>query len=357
MLDLEAFCRAIPKVELHCHLLGTVRPSTFKALAHAANAPIGDDDIDAFYVRRPGHFGGVLKALRTLDADVIRTPDDLHRIAREYLESAAAHGVRYAEFSWNPTGTVHRSGISFDRAQEAIARAIHDAETDHGIVGRIVVAIDREAPPASALELVEWVRAHRRPEVVGLGIDYNEVDHPPELFADAYAAARAAGLRTTAHAGEFGTPWTNVRRAIEVLHVDRIDHGYTIVDAPEYARRLAERGVVFTVVPTNSYYLRTLPPERWALDHPIRRMRELGLRLHPNTDDPAFHLVTPTEAWRRMAADFDFTIDDLRACMLNGLDAAFIDNSTRRQWRAEFAAEFDRAASAASDPPAGSLHA
>ena len=347
----DAFFRAIPKVELHCHLLGTVRPATFKELARTATAPITDDDIDAFYVRRVGHFGGVLKALRTLDADVIQRPGDLHRIAYEYLESAAAHNVRYAEFFWNPTGTVRRSGIPFADAQDAIVRATHDAETDHGIVGRIIVAIDREAPPSAALELVEWVRAQGRPEVVGLGIDYNEVDHPPELFADAYAAARNIGLRTTAHAGEFGTPWTNVRTAVEVLKVDRIDHGYTIVDAPEYARELAERGVVFTVVPTNSYYLRTLPQERWALDHPIRRMRELGLRLHPNTDDPACHLVTPTEAWRKMATDFDFSVEALRACMHNGLDAAFIDDSTRREWRAEYEADFDRAVSA------GSLHA
>jgi adenosine deaminase len=198
--------------------------------------------------------------------------------------------------------------------------------------------------------MMGWVRAHRRPEIVGLGIDYNEVDHPPERFAEAYAAARNAGLRTTAHAGEFGMPWANIRTAVEELKVDRIDHGYTIVDAPAYARRLAESGIVFTVVPTNSYYLRTLPPERWALDHPIRRMQELGLRLHPNTDDPAFHLVTPSGAWRRMVDDFGFSIDQLRGCMLNGMDAAWIDESTRRAWRVEFEAGFDRAQALSSRP-------
>jgi adenosine deaminase len=228
--------------------------------------------------------------------------------------------------------------------------AIHDAERDRGIIGRLIISIDREASPSAALEVVEWMSAYRRDEVVGLGIDYSEVDHPPELFADAYTAARHVGFRTTAHAGEFGMPWTNVRTAVDVLQVDRLDHGYTVVDAPEYARELAERGIVFTVVPTNSYYLRTLPPERWALDHPIRRMRELALRLHPNTDDPTFHHVTPTEAWQMMAADFDFSIDDLRACMLNGLDAAFIDDSTRRAWRPQFEAGFDRALAVSSGP-------
>lgn len=190
--------------------------------------------------------------------------------------------------------------------------------------------------------MVRWVAEHRSDQVPGIGIDYREVDRPPELFVEAYAAARRAGLKTTAHAGEFGMPWTNVQTAVELLKVDRIDHGYTVVDAPDFARRCADAGIVFTVVPTNSYYLRTLAPERWALDHPIRRMPALGLRIHPNTDDPTLHHVTPTQAWAMMLRDFGFTLDELRGFMLNGVDAAWVDEGMRRQWRAEFSAQFDR---------------
>jgi adenosine deaminase len=189
--------------------------------------------------------------------------------------------------------------------------------------------------------MVRWVVAHRVEEVPGIGIDYREVDRPPELFAPAYALARRHGLKTTAHAGEFGMPWTNVRTAVELLQVDRIDHGYTVVDAPDFAARCAERGMIFTVVPTNSYYLRTLPHERWALDHPIRRMPALGLRVHPNTDDPALHHVTPTSAWLMMWRDFGFGIDALRECMLNGVAGAWVDEGTRRRWRTEYGAAFD----------------
>ena len=121
----------------------------------------------------------------------------------------------------------------------------------------------------------------------------------------------------------------------------------TFVDNPAYARECAERGIVFTVVPTNSYYLRTLPPERWALDHPIRQMPALGLRSHPNTDDPTLHRVTPTQAWQKMVEDFGFSVADLRGFMLNGLDAAWVDDSTRRAWRAEFTQAFDAAAALA----------
>jgi adenosine deaminase len=192
--------------------------------------------------------------------------------------------------------------------------------------------------------MVEWITAHRVPEVVGIGMDYSEVDRPPELFAEAYAAARRAGLKATAHAGEFGMPWTNVRTAVELLGVSRIDHGYTVVNNPQYARRCAEAGIVFTVVPTNTYYLRTLERSRWALDHPIRRMPALGIRVHPNTDDPALHKVTPSGAWQMMVDAFSFGVGDLRNFMLNGLDAAWIDDSTRRVWRTLWTAEFDAAA-------------
>jgi adenosine deaminase len=330
------FFRRLPKVELHCHLLGTVRPATFIDLARQAGAPLPRAEIEAFYLRgeRPV---GVLKALRTLD-EIIRAPDDLARLTREYLEDAAAHGVRYAEFFWNPTGTARVSRIPYREAQAAIVRAIRDAR---GITGRLIPAIDREATPADAVEMVRWVIAARAPEVVGIGIDYSEVDRPPELFADAYRLAAKAGLRRTAHAGEFGCPWTNVRAAIEVLGVDRVDHGYTVLDNLDYAARCAEMGIVFTVVPTNSYYLRTLPKERWALDHPIRHMARRGLRIHPNTDDPTFHNVTPSLAWQMMVRDFGYTLDDLRAFMMNGLDAAWIDDDTRRRWRREWSAEFD----------------
>ncbi len=335
-----ASLKAMPKAELHCHLLGSVRRNTFAELARRANSGLSDVDIESFYTRGEKPVG-VLRVLRALDAELIKSPDDLHRISYEYLQDAAAHQVRYAEFFWNPTGTVLTSGIPYAQAQAAIVRAIADAQIGYGIIGRLVPAIDREATPAQALEMVNWVTAHRHPHVVGIGIDYREVDRPPELFVQAYAAARQAGLRTTAHAGEFGMPWTNVRTAVELLKVDRIDHGYTVVDNPAFAQQCAERGIVFTVVPTNSHYLRTLKPERWALDHPIRQMPKLGLRIHPNTDDPTLHHVTPTQAWASMQRDFGFGADDLRSFMLNGLDAAWIDDATRRQWKSAWGLRFD----------------
>lgn len=339
-LGLVDFLGAIPKVELHCHLLGTVRYETFLDFAEARQLAIPREEVDAFY-RRGGRLVGAIKVLRTLDEKLLVTPDDLYRITREYLEDARRHGVLYSEFFWNPTGTVRVSKIPYALAQGAIVRAIHDAEKDFGIVSRLIPSIDREADPAEAVAMVEWAVQHRVPEVVGIGIDYTETNRPPELFWKAYRAAQKAGLKTTAHAGEFGMGWTNIETAVDLLGVDRIDHGYTAIDNPAFARRCADKGIVFTVVPTNTYYLRTLPPDRWAADHPIRHMKRHGLRIHPNTDDPTLHNVTPTKAWHMMIEHFGFGLDDLREFLVNGLDGAWLPDDLRAQWRRDWTAEFD----------------
>ncbi|MBV8652027.1 MAG: adenosine deaminase, partial [Alphaproteobacteria bacterium] len=125
-LDLAPFLRLMPKAELHCHLLGTVRHATFVDLAERAKAPLSRAEIDAFYHRGEKPVGAIV-VLRALDKYLLRAPDDFYRIAREYLEDAAGHGVRYSEFFWNPTGTAHVSGIPYEAAQGAIVHAIHDA--------------------------------------------------------------------------------------------------------------------------------------------------------------------------------------------------------------------------------------
>jgi adenine deaminase len=343
----EEFLRRLPKVELHCHLYGTVRKSTFAEMAARRRAPITPAQIDQYYtrLRKPWPANNVLRAL---DEHLVQDGDDLYRLTLEYLEDAVPHGVRYAEFFWNPTATV-QAGIPFAGALSAIVSAVHDAERRYGIIGRVVPAIDRERGLEAALQMLEWVIANRVLEAPGIGMDFDEVPYPPELYAQAYRRARAAGLRVTVHAGENGASWRNVATAIDVLGVDRIEHGYTVIDNAELARRCAERGIVFTVIPTNSYYLRTLPDERWAVDHPIRTMARLGLRLHPNTDNPTLHKVTQTEAWLMMMRDFGFGLEQVRGFMYNGLDAAWINKELRAKWRRQWTVEFD-ALSAELDP-------
>jgi adenosine deaminase len=338
---LDRFLTAMPKAELHCHLMGTVRKQTFADLVREAGAPFSTQQVEAFYTRgeKPVNVSHVLRAL---DQRLVTRTEHLHRITFEYLEDSFAQGVRYCEFFWAPTGTV-AAGIAYRPAQQAILAACADAESQFGIVGRPIPSIDRQASVSAATEMLQWVIDNRSEMIAGIGMEFEEEGRPPEIFAGVFAAATRAGLRKTTHAGENGVSWANVQTAIDLLGVDRIDHGYSVLDNPELTRRCADSGIVFTVVPTNSYFLRTLTPERWAQDHPIRHMPAAGLRIHPNTDDPTLHLVTATQAWGKMVRDFGFGIADLREFMLNGLDTAWIGDALRAQWRVEWMRDFDAA--------------
>jgi adenine deaminase len=342
----EAFFLRLPKVELHCHLLGTVRQRTFESLIDKHRAPLSREDVAGFY-RRDGKPIGVLRVLRALESHLLLEPDDFHRLTYEYLEDAARESVRHAEFFWNPTATVRDIGLSYAEVQAAIVRGMSDAQADFGIRSLLIPAIDREASPAAASEMVRLVIANRHEAVAGIGIDYGENERPPELFREAYRMAKAAGLRLTAHAGEFGTPWNNVATVVADLQVDRVDHGYTVIDNLKLVQRCIDLGLVFTIVPTNSYYLRTLDSERWALDHPIRQMIEAGLKVHPNTDDPTLHQVTPAGAWELMFSHFGYGPDELRSMMLNGIDGSWAEEGLKRAWRSQWAVEFDSLAAAA----------
>ncbi|ODV84634.1 hypothetical protein CANARDRAFT_8614 [[Candida] arabinofermentans NRRL YB-2248] len=337
---LELICHDMPKVELHCHLYGTIRKETLHFFNRRAGLPFAEDEIEAFYVRGDKPVG-VLRVFRALDSILIKYSQDIYRLVQEYLEDARSHNVLYSEFFWNPTGCVLLSKIPYPDAQRAIADAISDMKKSHGIVAKCICAIDREAEPERAAEMLQMMIENPHPDFIGVGIDYRETDRPPQLFKETFEAARKSGLKLTAHAGEFGTSWTNVDFVVNTIKTDRVDHGYTIVDNPKLLQQCVQEGKIFTVVPTNSYYLRTLKPEEWALKHPIRKMVASGLKVHPNTDDPTLHNVDPTKAWLMMAECFDCTIADLKSFCFNGIDAAWVDDETKATWKADWGPYFD----------------
>ncbi len=340
----DGFFADIPKVDIHCHLYGTIREATLQDFVRETSAPLTEEDVAGYYVRgeKPR---GVLHAFRFMEKHIFGTEDRLYRVTRECLEDLSAENVRYAELFWNTTGTLlHAPNLSFDAAQGAVIQAMDDAERDFGIVSRIIHSIDREASPEDAVVMMERALATPHPKVIGLGIDYMENERfPPEGFWKAYRMAQEAGWKLTAHAGENGSHWRNIETCLDLLKVDRIDHGYTVLDNPDLLQRCIDEGIVFTVVPTNTHYLNVLSPDEWAEKHPIRAMGRTGLKIHPNTDDPTFHNTSPNTVWKTMHAAFDYGLDDLRTFMLNGLDGAWIDDATRRDMTQAFCESFDEA--------------
>lgn len=337
------FFESFPRAELHCHLLGTISRDTFMDLVRESEAPVTEEEVNEFFTRGEKPVG-VLRIFRALEAHILKKPEMLRRITVEHMASARAHGVRYIEFFWNWTGL--KRHFSYEAGQQAIIEGLREGEARYGIVGRLIPAVDREASPEDALELVNEMLAHPADETIGLGIDYRETNHEPENFWKAFLLARAAGLHITLNAGEFGEHWRNVETAMDLLGAERIDHGYTITDNPALMRHARDENVIFAVVPTNSYYLRTFTDEEWAVRHPIRAMKRAGLRIFPNSDDPTMHHVNNAESWRIMFEYLGFSLEEIREMVVNSIDAAWVDEETKIRWSTEWLDEFDRLAAA-----------
>ena len=333
------FFKTFPKLELQCHLLGTTSKETFEELVAESGADVSQEEINNFYTRGDKPVG-VLRIFRCLESKVLSKPSFLTRITLKHIQRVASQGVKYIEFYWNWTGLKHF--MTYDEARQAINEGIRQGMQRYGVTARSIPSIDREDTPEAAVELVEEMTKHPDDYTIGLGIDYRETNHEPENFWKAFKMAKEAGFKITIHAGEFGEHWRNVETAMKLLGADRIDHGYTIIDNPELIKEAKASDMHFAVVPTNSYYLRTLSDEEWAIKHPVRKMVELGLKVFPNSDDPTMHHISISESWLLMHNWLDFTLPQLRKMLENSIEAAWVTDEQKAIWKKEWLKEFDR---------------
>jgi adenosine deaminase len=311
--DMLRFIEQLPKAELHLHLEGAVAPALFGRLRRkhgfdpAASAPPGGNwnfpDLAAFLV------------VYAQVCESMRDPEDFLDATYATLERCAASGGRYVELFFSPDAH-DASVISYPQMLDGITAGIRDARRDFGVETQVIPAHNRELGLARGMTLLERVLTHRRPEVVGIGLDYAERPYPPATFAPLFAEARRNGLKVTAHAGEDG-PAGYVRDAIELLGCRRIDHGYHVVDDPALLARCRELDVLFTVCPTTT--LHTTP---WrdlnSPDHAIRRMIEAGLRVTINTDDPGLFGTTLNREYQMLSEAFSLSQDTLTQIAANG---------------------------------------
>lgn len=333
-MHVDDFLRSIPKTELHLHLEGAVSASTFAELAakHGVELPEGDP-ADLYSYETLGEFLGVY----SLVSASIRTSDDFARITYECLQRCANSGARYVEFFFSAES--HLEFIDYPQMLEGVLRGMDDAATDFKLPSQVIPAINRELGASRAVEFVELVHANREDRVVGVGLDFNEVGFPPENYVQAFDLARSYGLHRTSHAGEVG-PASNVRNGIELLGCERVDHGYNIVDDPGLLAECVESQIPFTVCPTTTTFTtehRDLTDPR----HPIRRMADAGLCLTINSDDPTMFRSELADEYAKVHHSMGFTLAEIRDCVVNGIDAAWVDDSTKSAWRADWAVEID----------------
>ena len=332
----DRFLRALPKAELHLHLEGSVAEATVVELAQKHGITLPFTDIDELY-----RFADLAEFLGMYDVvcDAMRDADDFRRVTYEALARVADSGGRYVEMFFSPQPHHDRNGVPYALMLDGIIAGMREAETDRGIVARLIPAHNRELGLEPGLAFLDMVLADRRDEVLGIGLDYLEND--PVQFAPMYERARNAGLHVTAHAGEIG-PAAFVRESLDVLGCERIDHGYHVVNDRDLVARCRDEGTFFTACPTTTVYT-THWRDLTAPDHAIRRMLDAGLALTINTDDPGLMRTTLLDEYR-FVANMQRTPQQLGELCLNGLRASWLDPATKADWLAAWSAEIDQLA-------------
>ena len=316
--------RDFPKVELHLHLEGAAPPAFVRGLAKEKNVDLsGVFAADGSYSYTDfWHFLKVYEAATS----VLTRPEDYARLTRAVLHESAAAGVVYSETFLSPDFCGGRDVHAWRDYLAAIREAAEEAERQDGITLRGIVTCIRHFGPEKAKETALCAAETAGDWLVGFGIAGDEKAGKPKDFAWSFDLAREAGLRLTAHAGEWGGP-ESVRDALRDLRVERIGHGVRAVEDLALVDRLAEDGIVLEVCPGSNIALGLYP--RWQ-EHPIERLRARGVKVTVSTDDPPFFHTTMTREFDRLADAFGWDEGDFRALNRTALDAAFCSDDLRK---------------------------
>ncbi|MBU3078335.1 adenosine deaminase [Sphingomonas quercus] len=278
----DAFIAGLPKAELHLHIEGSLEPGQMFAFARRNRVDIPFADVEA--VRAAYDFSNLQDFLDIYyaGAEVLRTEEDFRDLTTAYFDRAAADNVRHAEIFFDPQTHTDR-GIPFGVVVEGLLAGMAEAEARHGVTARLILCflrhLDEAAAFATLAEAEPWY--HR---IAAVGLDSSEVGHPPAKFARVFQAASVHGLKRVAHAGEEGPP-DYVREALDLLHIDRLDHGNRALEDKTLVTRLARQAMTLTVCPLSNHKLCVVDD---LARHPIRAMLDHGLRATINSDDPAY---------------------------------------------------------------------
>ncbi len=252
-------------------------------------------------------------------ASVLRTEEDFFDLTWAYLERAAADGVRRAEIFFDPQTHTER-GVSMETAVNGIGAALdrsHELDVSTGLI----LCFLRHLSGAQALETLEQALPYRD-RLLGVGLDSSEAGRPPELFAEAYNLARQEGLHLVAHAGEEGPP-DYIWQALDVLGVERVDHGVRATEDPVLIERLAADGIPLTMCPLSNLKLKVVED---LADHPLPQLLEAGITVTINSDDPAYFGGYVGANYDAVATSLNLDRDAMTRIARNSLTAAFIES-------------------------------
>ena len=313
-----------PKIELHVHLEGTVRPATLLEIARRNDYALPADTVEGVAELYAYHDFEHFIEVWILTTNALRTRDDFRQVVVDYAAEAASHGAVYTEAIFSPAERISR-GVSWDDIFGGYCDGAQDAEELHGVTVRLTPDIYRGANAEQAEEVVRHSATHRDRGVVGVGLGGLEAQYPPEPYAQVFALAKSEGLGSVPHAGEVAGP-ASIRGALDALQADRIRHGFRAVEDDALMQELAERAVVLDITPVSN--VRTGAVASFD-EHPLPQLVEAGVLCSISTDDPA---MFDTDLSRDFRAAASLGVDP-RSAYEAGVAGALCDEDTRDRLR------------------------
>lgn len=336
---LETYLRAMPKVELHVHLEGAIRPETLLKLAQRNHVPLPADTLDGlrqwYAFKDFPHFVEIYMTI----ARCLRTTDDIEWVAREFLQGQAEQNIVHSEVTYTAFTQFLQRGPPMDEQLVALNRAREWAERELGVTMLLIIDIVRERDSAAeALTIADFaIRSHGN-GVAALGLGGYEHGHPPQKFAAAFDRAHAAGLPCILHAGETGGA-ESIWGALRVGRSVRIGHGVRCLEDAALVVHLRESQTPLEVCSSSNVCLGVFP--NWA-EHPLPKLMAEGLYLTLNSDDPPMFSTTLNAEYVKAAQTFGWGAETFEQLSLNAVRAALLPEHSRRTLEARFKDEFAR---------------
>lgn len=316
----QDFIRHLPKAELHLHLEGSLEPEMLMQLADKNKLDTPFKSIEE--VRKAYQFTQLQDFLDIYYAgmDVLRTEQDFYDLTTAYLTRCKEDGVVHVEVFFDPQGHTER-GLPFSVAADGIVAALKDGEKTFGISSYLIMSFLRHLSEEDAFETFAQAEPYFADgRFIGVGLDSSELGHPPSKFRRVFEAARSVGLKTVAHAGEEGPP-SYVREAIDLLKIDRIDHGNRALEDEALVAEIVQLGLALTVCPLSNLRLCVVEDLK---HHPLKKMLDAGLMATINSDDPAYFGGYMLANFEAVAKALDLNKADIIQLAKNSINASFL---------------------------------
>jgi len=317
---MHQFAKHLPKVELHLHIEGTLEPALMFALAQRNNVKIPYQTVDDLKQAYNFHNLQSFLDIYYQGANVLIHEQDFFDLTWEYLLRCKDDNVLHTEIFFDPQTHTDR-GIHFDTVVNGIDRALKAAESDLGITSNLIMCFLKHLDEASALQTLKAAKKHKD-KIIGVGLDSTEIGNPMSKFERVFEQAKALGFKAVAHAGEEG-PAENIVDAIEILKVERIDHGVRCTDSEHLMEQLKSSQMALTVCPLSNIKLKVFEN---MTDHNIVDLLRKDIKVTINSDDPSYFGGYMTDNFHAVIDAHELTHEELTRFTLNAIEASFIED-------------------------------